>query len=118
MKVIIEKLRNLSMKDKISIETDEGEYTAYVVGDPEYEEPDRYGAGFVSVNVELDNNVHDIPTDELPTESGDIMASTSVGGTTFNPPMLNVWSPVTDDDVIVDDEWISLGKVESIDILD
>lgn len=121
MSDVIERLRTLSPKDQIRVETDEGEYTCYIVSDVDYVSPDKHGSGTISLEIELDSTVHDIPSDELPTETGSISGHQPIGSTEIDTPLLSIWEPITaedDESLIVDDEWVQKGVVEHVEVLD
>ena len=121
MTEMIERLRNCTTGQRVRLTTDEDEEWVVYIGDVSYVEPDAYGAGSLRVNIEYDTDVHEVPTDTLPSESGEICAQSPAGRTDFDPPLLDVWRPVMSDEqdgLIVDDEWGIKGAVVDVDILD
>jgi len=68
----------------------------------------------VWVSGELDTEEHEVPTDELPTESVWLRASQTRSGR-WEDMALTVWDPVVEDDgLIVEDNETVLGTVEDL----
>lgn len=119
---VIETLRNCSGGDRLRVTVDDDEgYTLYVVDGPFYEPPDEHYSGELDLGIELDTEVHAVPTKELPTETGDIRGSQSLGHTEISTPTLAIWDPILDNDdpsLIVGDDWILKGEVTDAKVLD
>lgn len=114
-----EALRSASRGDGLQITVEGDVFSVTITGPITYEEPDSYGAGYLSASVELDTDEHDVPTD-FPSETGEIATSTNVTGQ-WEVLKFSIWEPVMDDDdpeLIVDDEWITVGTVEKLEVLD
>lgn len=117
---LAETIRDLpdGIRIRVSLADDEplDSLTLYTVDEPDYIEPDQYGGGGVDVITEVDTDVHEVPSDALPTESVVLEASTSLTGE-WKTAYVEIWDPVVEDSYIVDDEWI-LYRVTGVERLD
>lgn len=118
-KELIEQLRSLDNGTVIDVTTDDGEtHRVFTVDKPEYEEPDEYGSGWLSVHIEVDTETHEVLTEIYPTESGDISASNEYISMEWERPTLTIWDPVVEDTEIIEDDWKSLGWVTDVEVVD
>lgn len=116
---VIEDLRALSAGEDVRVATDEGEEYAVRVADAvDYVEPDEYGAGHLEVPVEFDTDVHEVPTDELPEETGIVVARRE-SSDSLGRPKLSVKAPYVEGHTGQRVEnWDTLGWVESVEVLE
>ena len=109
-------LAGSSVGDVLKAVTEDGdEYVVHLVDAVQVNEEYRYGSGGAYVSVELDTEEHEVPTDELPTESGWLSADMSTSGR-WTETVLTIWAPETEDGVIVEDKEEILGTVERLEV--
>lgn len=109
-------LAGSSVGDVLRAVTGDGEeYLVHLVDTVQHNEEYQYGSGGAYVSVELDTEEHEVPTDELPTESGWLLADMSTSGR-WTGTVLTLWDPVVEDGHIVEDRDKHLGDVESLEV--
>lgn len=120
MNEVIQSLLDCGNGDHVRLETESSEtYTVFIVSDPEYIEPDGYAEGYFDVSVELDTDVHDVPTEEFPSETGNVHVSQNYGEDELEIPKFDVWKPITSNDdptLIIGDKWLDKGRVADVAI--
>ena len=109
-------LAGSSVGDTLRTVTEDGdEYVVHLVDAVQLNEEYQYGAGGAYGSVELDTEEHEVPTDELPTESGWLSASMDTRGR-WTGTVLTLWDPVVDEGTIVEDREKTLGDVERLEV--
>lgn len=115
---VIDDLRSLSVGDRRRVETAEGDTYTVHVESTDYVEPDEYGAGHLEVDVAFDTDVHDVPTDELPEETGTIVARRE-NSDSLGRPKLSVRAPYLEGHTGRQVEtWDTLGWVAAVEDVD
>jgi len=109
-------LAESAVGDVLRATTEDGEeYLVHLVDAVQRNEEYQYGGGGVWVSGEFDTEEHEVPTDELPTESAWLRADQSTTGR-WEDMTLTVWDPVTDGSLIVEDKERVLGTVEGLTV--
>lgn len=114
---VIDDLRALSVGDRVRVETDDGdEYAFRVVDAVDYVAPDEYGAGHLEVPIEFDPDAQPVPSDELPSETGRVMARRA-DADSLERPRLSVKAVAFEEHTGGRaEEWQTLGQVASIEV--
>lgn len=120
-----ETLTECEAGDELQLTLDSGDtYRVYIVDSVDHAEADGYTKGSVSTSVELDTDEHEVPTEEHPTESGDLHARTTSRHkhrAEWGDLSLGLWDPIVSDDDpthAVEDRWRTLGTVTDIDVVE
>jgi hypothetical protein len=118
--IVRKTLRELSGDERLRLLVDDDEYFVYLAGSVLYEAPDQYGAGSLTASIEFNTEAHEVRTDEIPSQTGEIAAHNDYSGH-WEDTTLKVWNPVEDPDepgLVTDHEWITLGTIQYVDVLD